>query len=167
MTNLLSPCLRDLWPTLLIWTPGQAVGSTDRRHEGSAAPGVPAGEPGVGTSGKGCGNQEGCTGMALGVLITALVSGYDQSRRPRQRKETARAYGYEGMACVSGERDLEKGGGRRGPDLVRKSLHLWAVRRSWGWRRIQGRLQLSGQIPCPLLPSCRLHLGKPPRHMSA
>lgn len=77
-------------------------------------------------------NQEGCTGMALGALITALVSGHDQPRRPRQRKETARAYGYEGMACISGERDLEKGGGRRSPDLLRKSLHLWAVRRSWG-----------------------------------
>lgn len=72
-TNFRSPGLRDLWPTLLIWTPGQVVGPTDRRHEGCAASGVPAGEPGISTFGESCGNQEDCAGMALGGSYTALA----------------------------------------------------------------------------------------------
>ena len=41
------------------------LGPTDRRHEGTAAPGGPAGEPGVNGFGEDCGNQEGYTGMVL------------------------------------------------------------------------------------------------------
>lgn len=61
---------------LLIWTPGQAAGLTDRHHEGSAVPGVPAGKPGVSAFGEGFGNKEDCAGMALGVPITALASAH-------------------------------------------------------------------------------------------